>query len=340
MYRIIEVDTESQWERFRALGGITAEETDVFPRGRADAFWVLESSSGRLLARCGLWWNATASHAGRPTGIIGHYHAEDAAAGTQILHFASNRLARQGCRLAIGPMDGSTWRRYRLVTDRVVGEEDSEPPYFLEPDNPDDWPGHFLAAGFTPIAHFHSALATNLSAGLPSAEAAVNCFETEGGTLRTLRMDRFEEELRSIYSLSCECFRNNPFFSALSWEEFQTLYSKLRNNVQPELVLLAERSGQLVGLLFAIPDLLQAARQRNIDTVIIKSLAVHPDFSGAGLGSLLADRCHQAALQAGFRRVIHALMSDGNYSARISRRTGTVFRRYALFGRVLLGAMG
>ena len=37
---------------------------------------------------------------------------------------------------AVGPLDGSTWRRYRLVTERGV-----EPPFFMEPDNPDDWPG-------------------------------------------------------------------------------------------------------------------------------------------------------------------------------------------------------
>src|SRR3954470_10754344 len=96
MYRIVEVDTAAQWERFRALGRISAEETDMFPRRRANTFWVLESSSGHPLARCGLWWNATASHVDRrPIGIIGHYYAEDATVGSQMLHFASNRLERE-----------------------------------------------------------------------------------------------------------------------------------------------------------------------------------------------------------------------------------------------------
>jgi GNAT superfamily N-acetyltransferase len=335
MYRTAEVDTPAQWERFRALGGITAEETDMFPRGRADACWLLESASGRPSARCGLWWNATAQVAGQPTGIVGHYHAEDAAAGAQMLEFACNRLQRQGCRLAIGPMDGSTWRRYRLVTDRVIDGQESQPPFFLEPDNPDDWPQHFLAAGFAPIARYHSALGTNLSIRFPGADAAASRFEAEGGTLRALRMGQFEEELRRMYALSGESFRNSPFFTALAWEEFQTMYSKLRDRVRPELVLLAERAGKLMGLLFAIPDLLQAARQRNIDTVIIKSLAVHPDFARAGLGTLLGDRCHQIAYESGFRRVIHALMSDGNYSDHISRHVASAFRRYALFGKDL-----
>lgn len=337
MYRTVQVDTEQQWERFRSLGAIAAEEVDALPRRRADAFWLLESSGGCPVARCGVWWNGTAVHEGLPTGVIGHYYAEDLAAGAQMLHFACSRLKGQGCRLAVGPMDGSTWRRYRLVTERLVVARDDHPPFFLEPDNPDSWSEHFLTAGFSPVARFHSSLVTDLSLRHPLAQSAQSSFESEGGVLRSLRMDHFDDELQSIYSLSSECFRHNPFFTPLSWEEFQTLYGGLREGVRPELVLLAERAGKLIGLVFAMPDLVQLARNGSIDTVVIKSLAVSPDSAGAGLGSVLVDRCHRVAQQSGFRRVIHATMHDGNYSARISQRTASVFRRYALYGKRLQG---
>ena len=96
--------------------------------------------------------------------------------------------------------------------------------------------------------------------------------------------------------------------------------------------LLAEKEGQLVGFMFGFPDLNQARRGRRVDTAIAKTLAVRPGRTGAGLGSVLLDQFHQAAARLGFRRVIHALMHQDNRSMKISRRTGRIFRRYALYG--------
>ena len=64
-----------------------------------------------------------------------------------VCHCNGVRLAAERCTIAIGPVDGNTWQRYRLIT-----EPGTEPPFFLEPDNPDAWPGQFTAAGFTPLA--------------------------------------------------------------------------------------------------------------------------------------------------------------------------------------------
>ena len=330
MFHLVEVKSEQQKQRFCALGGIPAQELDMLPQRKADALLLLETPAGRSVARCGLWWRGTSVHEGVPTGAVGYYFTENVAAAVQILRFAYQRLAAEDCGLAVGPMDGNTWRRYRLVTERG-----NVPPFFLEPSNPDDWPEHFIAAGFTPLAHYHSALVTDISRKDPLAEPAYRRFQSEGGTLRALRRNRLDEELRSIHALSCECFRDSPFFTPLGPDEFDKLYAPLRNCWRPELILLAECDGKLVGLVFAIPDLLQAERGENVDTIVIKSLAVHPSAAGNGLGTVLADQCHRAAERLGYRRAIHAMMHDGNYSTRISRRTASVIRRYALFGKRL-----
>ena len=81
--------------------------------------------------------------------------------------------------------------------------------------------------------------------------------------------------------------------------------------------------------------MLQAKRGLPIDTVIAKTMAVHPDCAGVGLGSYLMDRLHAAAHALGFRRAIHALFHSDNRSGRISRHTANVIRTYTLFGREL-----
>jgi predicted N-acetyltransferase YhbS len=329
MVRLVEVGTGPERDRYLALGGAAEAGPDALARQRPDALLLLEGPPGPA-ARCALWWAETATHDGRRVGAIGHYFAADAAAGERLLGLACDRLARQGCGLAVGPLDGSTWRRYRLVT-----ESGPDPSFFLEPDNPPDWAGHFAAAGFTALARYHSALATDLDRPDPRADEAARRFEARGGAVRALRPDDFDGEVRRIHALSLTSFRDNLLFTPLGLDEFRAQAEGLREFLRPDLILLAERDGRLVGFVFAVPDLLQAHRGRAIDTAVIKTLAVHPDERRSGLGSMLADRCHRSARRLGYRRAVHALMHDPNPSARISRRTARFIRRYALFARPL-----
>jgi L-amino acid N-acyltransferase YncA len=93
----------------------------------------------------------------------------------------------------------------------------------------------------------------------------------------------------------------------------------------------------LAAFMFALPDVLQARRGEAVDTVILKTIAVHPSVAGIGLGGVLMDLVQRSALQLGFRRAIHALMHETNASRKISGRYARTIRRYALFSRALGG---
>lgn len=268
-------------------------------------------------ARCGLWFQP---------GFVGHYYADALAAGRALLDAACARLAAAGCPRALGPVDGSTWQRYRLVTWRGA-----EPPFFLEPDNPDDWPGHFVAAGFTPLAEYHSALAEGLDVRDPRAAAAAHALEWQGIRVRAFNADDFEGELCRIHEVALTAFANNLLYTPLPRADFLAQYVPLRPYLRPELFLLAERDRQLVGFLFGLPDVLR----QPLDTALIKTLAVHPDYQGSGLGGYLMDRFHQTAHEHGYRRVIHALMHAGRAIGRISDRSARIIRRYTLYARPL-----
>src|SRR3990170_9113257 len=121
--------------RFCAVPGGESLTPEIVQRHKADDHWMMVDRGGRVLARCSLWWSATPSFDGRRLGRIGHYAAAIPEAATQLLRLACARLAAQGCAMAVVPMDGNTWRRYRAVTERGT-----EPSFFLDPDNPDDWP--------------------------------------------------------------------------------------------------------------------------------------------------------------------------------------------------------
>jgi len=295
-----------------------------------DTSMVIRGASG-LRARCSLWWRDVPPYGAERLGVIGHYGAADASDGTMILEAAAAELARQRCTFAVGPMDGNTWRRYRLVVERGT-----EPPFFLEPTNPPDWPTHFTAAGFTPLASYYSALNDDLSQRDPRAAAVADRLTGIGVTVRELDVSRFDEELARVYRVSVSSFRDAFLYTPLSQEAFTSQYRAIKPLVRPELVLLAEREGEPVGFSFTVPDALEAARGAPTRTVIFKTLAILPDRRAySGLGSLMADRTHEAARALGYTRAIHALMHESNFSRAMSNRTGHTIRRYALFARAL-----
>src|SRR5262245_5279486 len=139
MYRLIEVDGDRLCERFCALEGFPLD-AHAIARQRPEQSWLVENAAGKPVGRCSLWWTGTAPHEGHQLGYIGHFAITEPAATAPLLERACRGLAGQGCTLAVGPMDGNTWQRYRFLTERG-----DEPTFFLEPDNPDNWPAQWTA---------------------------------------------------------------------------------------------------------------------------------------------------------------------------------------------------
>jgi GNAT superfamily N-acetyltransferase len=280
---------------------------------------------GSLVARCSCWWSGVS-----PVGAIGHYAAADLTSGAAILTQACERLSRAGCLTAVGPMNGNTWRDYRFVVERG-----NEPTFFLEPENPDEWPRHWAVAGFSTCASYTSALNENLTAEDPRTAAALDRLRAAGISLRSFVPHNADWEIGRMFSLASVVFRQNAFYAPIAEAEFRRQIEGLLPAVRPELILIAEQHDALVGFIFALPDLLEARRGTAPRTAILKTLAVDPSVSGLGLGGVLMDLVQRQARQLGFHRAIHALMHEANRSRWISRRYARTIRRYALFSRPL-----
>ncbi len=279
-----------------------------------------------------LWWTRTPEMTDERLGAIGGFRADNPAAAAQVLRRAGATLRERGCTRAVGPMDGNTWRAYRFVTSAGT-----EPPFLLEPMNPPEWPEWWRAAGFAPLAEYYSTATSDLDARDERVEKVAARLSAAGVAIRPVELARFDEELPRIYDVSVISFQSNFLFSPLPREEFIGQYRALQGRVRPELLLLAEHAGRPVGYVFAVPDLLQAQRGEPVTTVIVKTLAVLPGRTYAGLGAVLLDAAHQAARRLGFRRAIHALMHETNQSRNLSAHYARTIRRYTLFARRLDG---
>jgi GNAT superfamily N-acetyltransferase len=283
-------------------------------------------------AEVSLWWTHVPQMEGERLGVIGRFTAlPEAAVGTaKVLARACEELKARGCTLAVGPMNGNTWRSYRLVT-----EAGDEPPFLMEPTNPPEWPVWWRAAGFGPLAEYYSSATNDLVTRDARVDGVAARMKAAGVTVRAFRLEEFEAELERIYEVSVVSFQSNYLYTPLPKEAFLAQYRAIRERVRPELVLIAEHEGQPVGYVFVVPDYAQAARGVQVTTVIVKTLAVLPGRQHAGLGAWLLAEVHAAARALGFTRAIHALMHETNKSRNLSAHYAKTIRRYTLFSRRL-----
>lgn len=281
-------------------------------------------------AQVDAWVDGVANWEGARCAAVGGLQACDAASATAVLCRAVAELRALGVEAIVGPMQGSTWRSYRLVTERG-----SRPRFFMEPIAPAFHRDAFEAVGFDPIAHYRSSETDDLRRTDPRLERVEERFAASGLTVRPIDPDRFDDELIALHQLSMVAFANNFLFRPIDVDPFIAMYRPIQAHLVPELVLMAESAGELVGFVFGVPDLEQAKRGERVDTVVVKTVACRPGRTYAGLGALLLQRCHDAARRLGFRRAIHALMHEHNVSLRLSGHYARPFRRYALYGRRL-----
>lgn len=297
---------------------------------RAEARRLVALRDGRPVARTAFGARAGFSGAPGVTGYVGWYAAaagEDEA-GAAVLREAAARLLAQGAPRVVGPLDGSTWHRYRVTLARER-EVDDGAPFLSEPRNPPQWADHFAAAGFRPLLEYETRRVTTPAAA-PPLVARREALSERGVTIRPFSLDRYEADLHALYDLSVQAFAENAFYLPISLDEFRALYAPLRPLLDPALVRLAEdAAGALVGYVFAFPDALAAPASPRI---VLKTLAVSPAVRGLGLGAVLVDDIHATAAARG-ASVLHALMQVANASRSISERSESeLFRRYLLYG--------
>lgn len=273
-------------------------------------------------AACRLWLAGGPSFQEYKTASLGAFRCDDVPAGERLLREAAAQLTAEGFGYLIGPMDGDTWHRYRLVT-----ESDGSPPFFLEPSNPAFYPEVFEAAGFTVIGRYSSARSEGFRQR--PLGAYTRRLQTLGLHLRPFDPQRGEEDLRAIYRLSLTAFAGNFLYTPIGEEAFLDMYRPVLGRLVPEFVWLAEDGEeQLAAFIFAIPDYLEGPSPT---TLIVKTYASRVP----GLGGYLYEHLQAVARAAGFTAMIHALMHEDNVSRRNSDKYARSIRRYALYGRPL-----
>jgi ribosomal protein S18 acetylase RimI-like enzyme len=283
---------------------------------------VAVDESDCALAVGSLWLQAPKAPDGTPCGFVGHFASEDREASHLLLEALARRAKSAGERRLIAPVNGTTWRSYRLVV-----ESDGRVPFFLEPQTPDGLELHFTASGFHRGDCYASIEINDLAAMANEPDPYTDDVERAGVTIRSLEAARFEDDLPALHELSLAAFKDNPYYSPLAFEGFAEMYRPATLLMEPGIVLAAEQAGRMVGYIICYRD---GAKR---DCLVLKTLAVGPEARHLGLASHLTRLALKNGAALGCKAAVFALMHEENKSFRWAAARGRVFRSYAVMVR-------
>ena len=281
---------------------------------------------GKPLARASLYHNP-ALHFGEHTAfMIGNYECvDDDLEATAFFVNLTHEARIRGANYLIGPMNGSTYENYRLAN------EHNAPPFFLEFHYHDYYNCQFERASFASIARYYTNIDTDLIFDRAETLEKEREFARKGVTIRRIDLTRYAEELTRIRVFNDLAFKDNFLYAPISQEAFLAKYLPVRDLLHPEFTLIAEdAAGNLVGYYFCLDDLLNKTEK----SLIVKTLARHPDPEWKGLGHVMGNIVYRGAIPQGYRSILHALIyEEGTANALTQNFSGHNYRNYLLYGK-------
>jgi len=240
-------------------------------------------------------------------GYIGNFEMADKELGRQQLYEYVQQLQATGHKRIIAPINGNTWQQYRLVS-----WTNNDPAFPLEPQNPLWHCDIYEELGFRPIMKYRS---DKFRLGKVQP---INC-----GRQIVIRGLASQTDLPLLYNISRDGFKENFLYSDISFTEFAKLYIPVLPLLDPALTIIAEIDGIPAGFIFSF---------MHGDNLVLKSMAVLPQYRGCGVGARLINAVLRAAQQKGAKTAIAALMADGNNSYKIVEKyESEKIREYTLY---------
>jgi len=131
------------------------------------------------------------------------------------------------------------------------------------------------------------------------------------------------EQLKEILDLSKIVFKENWAYTDFSMESFESLYSSQKLSANLNKIYFLKNENKIIGYLSSLIE--------DENVLILKTIAVLPEFQGKGFGNALVHKAHKDALEKGFKKIIYALIREDNNIKNFPKEEAVVFRKYSTF---------
>ena len=311
---------------------ISQEESQKIVIERPSEIVIFTDENNNIGGSLHLWHNRP-DYNGRKTSYIGNvniyekYRKDE----EQLFNKVFEELKKEGIETIIGPLNGTTWNTYRYVT-----EKGSRRQFLLEPWNEDYSVSLFEKLGFKPLAGYISTVMEGMNSdGRKNLNKKIEKLK-KFDYYEDIRVESAENKdlltvLNKVYDLTVEAFKNNFLYSELEREIFLKMYLSYEDKIIKKFFKMLYLRDELIGYVFGIPDYTELGYKGKIDTIILKTIAVSPEYNGKGMGYILINSLIEEAEKEGYENVIYALMHESNVSKNIGLLLGNMLRKYTLF---------
>ena len=311
---------------------ISQEESQKIVIERPSEIVIFNDESNIVIGSLHLWHNRP-DYNGRKTSYIGNVniHEKYRKDEEQLFNKVFEELKKEGIETIIGPLNGTTWNTYRYVTEKGNGR-----PFLLEPWNEDYSVSLFEKLDFKHLAGYISTVMEGMdSDGRKNLDKKIEKLK-KFDYYKDIRVESAENKdllkvLNKVYDLTVEAFKNNFLYSELEREIFLKIYMSYEDKIVKKFFKMLYLKGELIGYVFGIPDYTELGYKGKIDTIILKTIAVSPEYNGKGMGYILINSLIEEAEKEGYENVIYALMHQSNVSKNIGLLLGNMLRKYTLF---------
>lgn len=216
-----------------------------------------------------------------------------------------------------GPVNGSIWHQYRCIKETDKSE------FFKSELFSESYYYDFLSSR-KPSSEimYHSGHREKFDAILQAGQPAFDKLSLIGIDVQEVEPGSIEI-LSTIASISRNVFKNSWGYVELNQKEFLRLYSSDKLTANTTRIYLLTKNDQIIGFCGAFKE--------DDKTLICKTIAILPEYQGMGLGNALAFKVHKDARERGVKKIIYALIRDGNNIKNFPKEDALVFRRYAAF---------
>jgi len=328
----------------------------------ADHQLFLAEEKGQIVGRIGAFVNHRHNEIyNDKVGFIGFYESvDDQLIANTLFTEAENFLRERGMQYARGPISPSINDEVGLL---VEGFEFT--PAMMMPYGKKYYPKLWETAGYGKLKDMLAWQIEQSKSFTPKLKRVTDALkERSGVTIRHIDMKHFDAEVDLIRDLYAKGWEENWGAVPLTGEEITMLAGELKQIIEPQYILFAEKNGtngkkETIGFSLVVPDINQAflagstipkgtmnlptaiknlmTQKKAIDTLRIILLGVMPQYRGRGIDAMLYREIMERSSKNGikFGEASWVLEDNVMMTRAAEMMQGSAYKRYRVFEKPL-----
>ncbi len=293
-----------------------------YPYPKPIDFWIVTNDNGEVVGRIG----ASISAGYKNTCFVGFFEASSINVSRLLFKEVDTFAKENNVKDLVGPMNINTWFQYRLSVVDISNDDEN---FSWEPVNPPIYNDFFKDAGYKVDQTYTTCGIEGLTYKLDRYEKAYEKATSFGYKIRHLDFENdLENEIKRIYEISMEGFKDNLYFEPIPLELFQKLYVPAVQSYNFKYSTICESSdGEPVAFFFVFDQ---------GDYMVLKSVATKIAHRQKGISNAMSLISLKEAQKSGLKNTITALVKDSAVSETFAEGGNYLWtHKYNLYKKVI-----